>query len=389
MTNLFSNQVWHFPTTAFIITLNPKTKLGMVSKLLSYLSPNLSHSVQALINPRRMRATLCDYIEEHMDAKFENLGFLTPRQTIQQDYINCSKLLTNPEKTLNEQVITSIPAYMTAMRHPASCGDEIMAAMLCELLNIRCVIFEIFSNQEGGAMFEATALDISPKQPWFPKAPITTQRHSSDMAVILIKGGDHFDWAHLTADFCSSGDPDSHCLVARQEQIEGFTTLSLVSRSRRPSASTAKDATNPEATGGKAYALPDPLLLSIAVQRRQRQQVVDALVDDHEVPPQDAEAIVTLFERSGVHAKLKFLPEICRIWSVMAPGDNPLADKPPATIAAASRHVAANALKRASSLREAMDAAVEDLSKASSNPNKEEAELREGAANAVRIVAKC
>jgi hypothetical protein len=86
------------------------------------------------------------------------------------------------------------------------------------LLNLRCVCFEIFSNLEGDGMFVSTKLHISPLQPWFPKAPITTQRHSSDMAVILIKGGDHFDWAHLAADFCSSGGPDSHCFVAGQRR---------------------------------------------------------------------------------------------------------------------------------------------------------------------------
>ena len=351
--------------------------------------PNLSPSVQALINPRRMRATLCDYVEEHMDTKFGNLGDMTPRQTIQRDYIDGGLPVANPEIAQEDQIIKSVPSYMTAMRHPASYGDEIMIAMLCELLNLRCAVFEIFSSPEGEGMFVATQLDISPRQPWYPRAQITTQRHSSDMAVILIKNGNHFDWAHLAADLCPSGGPDSHCLVAGQEELEGFTTLPLVSRSRRLSVSAAKDAPNPGTTSGKAYALPNPLLLSIAVQRRQRQQTVDALVDEHEVPPQDAEAIVALFERSGVHAKLKFLPEILRIWSAMAPGDDPLADKPPATIAAPSRHVAANALKRANSLREAMDAAVEDLSKASSNPDKEEAELREGAANAVRIVMKC
>ena len=67
-----------------------------------------------------MRATLCDYVMEHMDTEFENLGSLTPRQTIQRDYIDGGQLLTNPEKTSEEQNITSIPAYMTAMRHPAS-----------------------------------------------------------------------------------------------------------------------------------------------------------------------------------------------------------------------------------------------------------------------------
>ena len=58
-----------------------------------------------------MRATLCDYVMEHMDTEFENLGSLTPRQTIQRDYIDGGQLLTNPEKTSEEQNITSIPIY--------------------------------------------------------------------------------------------------------------------------------------------------------------------------------------------------------------------------------------------------------------------------------------
>ena len=353
------------------------------------LSPNLSRSVQALVDCQSMRATLCDYMEEHMDTIFENLGFLSPRQTIQRDYIDDGQLVGNPVKAQEDQVITSIPSYVTAMRHPASSGDEIMFVMLSELLNLRCVVFELYSDTEDNVMFVSTNLDICPKQPWFPKTPMSTQRHSSDMAIIMVKNGDHFDWAHLISDNCSSGGSDNHCVIAGQEEIEGFTTLPLVSRSRQaPTPSTTKSSTT-EPAGGKAYALPNPLLLSIAVQRRQRQQVVDTLTDDHDVPPQDAEAVVALFERSGVHAKLKFLPEILRIWSAIAPGDDPLADKPPATIAAPSRHVAANALKRANSLREAMDAAVEGLSNASENPNKEEAQLREGAANAVRIISKC
>jgi hypothetical protein len=49
------------------------------------LLPSFAHLVQALVNPRNLRKTLCDYVKEHMETVFENLGFISPRTHARSD----------------------------------------------------------------------------------------------------------------------------------------------------------------------------------------------------------------------------------------------------------------------------------------------------------------
>ena len=353
-------------------------------------SPSATTAVHNLLVPGCMRTALCDYVEAHMDVPFENLGWLSPRETIQRDYIDADQLLRNDQGAPEDELITSIDVYVECMRRSAAHGDEIMLAMLAELLNLRCVVVDTKYAPSDGHLITSIYLDIRPAQPHQRTVSNPQRRYSSDMSLIFMKCGSHFDWAHLTTDPCDYAR--DHCDVAGVIPVRCLTStpiLSSASKAIKEKMLQHQPPTHKPQTGTSAYALPDPMLLSIATQRRQRQQVVDCLVDEHDAAPQDAEAIVALFERNGVHAKLKFLPDMLRIMAAMLPEQDPLADQPNPTIASASRHVAANALKRANSLREAMDAAIEQLDRDSAHPDAKEAELREGAANAVRIVTKC
>jgi len=362
--------------------------------------PSAAGAIENLMSRQNLREQACDYLRINKDTVFENLGFMTPRETVMRDYIAEGNVVNDPDVPYDQQRIYTLEDYIGAMSRPHASGDELMITMITEILNIRMVVIEIGVSPVTMGMTVSTHMDMEPRQPKMLTLQRLTPRNqhlSSRMSIILLKSGAHFDWAHLTSDPCD--DAEEHCLLSDRKVLTISTIKPLVKTLVSvPQADCEHVKLRPQLPEPGLQVLPNRRLLCIATQRKNRQQTVQALVDEERTDLEGAESVVALFERNGKHASLQDLPTLYAFLNVhdqalkkaadKAAGKPDVPDVQP-TIASSSRHVAANAAKRADSAREALDAALNELRAASANTIADEAELREGAANAVKIMTKC
>jgi hypothetical protein len=302
-----------------------------------------------------MRQVVCDrLLTNFADQQNEMLQGWTPRQSVQQDYIDAVNQPADADQQTSGPASTPIAtydAYVARMRRPSVHGDEMCVAAAADLLGLR--ITTLNADFPGFEIPEDSLLPL-----FVDHHPRITEAHheqiwdgqpaareirllSSRMGIILVNySGQHFDWAHPASDLWGEEAPvDVVSVQCGAIAVDFFQLRNAWNSDYRP------DLPNQPSEDTVPRPLPCPLIIDAHRRLRQRAELMRHLTEDEFVMEEAAEAAIKLFETHGVPATMNHLPAINRILRTCNLRQDPLAPEVTAR-APAGRHAIANAAKR-------------------------------------------
>ena len=319
-------------------------------------SANACVAIHALVDPEVMRQVICDrLLTSFADQQNEMLHGYTPRQSVQQDYIDSGNQPADADQQTSGPASTPLAtydAYVARMRRSTVYGDEMCVAAAADLLGLRITTlnadYDDYTIPEG--RFLPLLVDHHPsitedhhEQIWnCQRATRDVRLLSSRMGIILINYcGQHFDWAHPSSDLWGKEVPtDAISAQCDAIAVEFFQLLNPWNQDYHP------DVPNRPSEDDAPRPLPSPLIINAHRIHRQRAQLKLHLTEDEYVTEDAAEAAIRLFETHGVPASLNHLPAIMRILRVSNLRQDPLGPEVTAQ-APAGKHATNNSAKRA------------------------------------------
>ena len=288
-------------------------------------------AIMALTDPDVVRKQTCAHLlGPFADIPCASLQMLTPRQSVQADYINGGEPLFDfdwvpPPGVLPApvaQTISSYEQYVSAMSKKRACGDEICLAAIADLLGLRVVVFDVRGaavEDSDWGRYVTLSLDHHPdfstlqERRLMPRPPTGEPLRilSSKMPIILLRQGPHFDWMHPESDDWGSDEP-----VEPAEVVLGSTAVEIHEIFNPDKLISPRPDYLPRRPTSDLVARPPPCasIMLAEKHRRQRSEVIAHLIGEG-MPEVQIMAIIALYESGGInHVSLqKSLPAIERI----------------------------------------------------------------------------
>jgi hypothetical protein len=240
-------------------------------------------AIHALVDPAVMRQAVCDrLLTNFADQQNEMLQGWTPRQSVQQDYIDSGNQPAYADQQTSGPASTPIAtydAYVARMRRLTVHGDEMCVAAAADLLGLRVTTlnadFPDFVIPEDSLL--PLFVDHHPRitesyheQIWDgQRAARDVRLLSSRMGIILVNySGQHFDWAHPSSDLWGQEAPlDAIPVQCDAIAVDFFQLLNHWNQDYR------HDLPNRPSEDNVPRPLPSPLIINAHRTRRQRAQL--------------------------------------------------------------------------------------------------------------------
>ena len=324
-------------------------------------SPSARSAIHALCDPLNMRTIVCDHLTSPFaDLPNEMLDGATPRDVIQQDYVDGGAPLVDaePETAVAAPAafgVISYADYIAKMRRPTIHGDEVCIAAAADLLGLRISVLNAakadFAAQEPAPLpllidHHPSITKVHHEEVWNgTRSPRPVRLLSSRMGIVLVSYGQHFAWAHPQSDCWAEPPPvDASSAQCSAIAVDFFQQLNSHNQPDRPDVVQLLPSDDPE-----PRPMPDPVIIAADRHRRHRAELKHHLMEEDHVAEEAAEAAIMLFEAHGAHAGIPHLPAIRRLLNDSNLHQDPLA--PPTSREAiqspSGKHATQNAVKRA------------------------------------------
>ena len=304
-------------------------------------APSYVASITALLDPSVMRHELCNLLAgPFQHTQCELLFGRTPRQAVLQDYVEQRKPMFDRDWTPAtshpqdaEQFIYSYEQYLQAMRKPRATGDEVIIAAFHHLLHLRTILLQSSQTATRGSRRATCIFDTGS----FRSAALGAHEGlSSEMCVVLVRTGDHFDWSHRTTDD-RSDDSNAMC-----ERFLCETAIPIFDIFEGSDVSTPAEQAEPFLR--KQRRLPEAQLARSEQSRARRSFMKQALLEFGDNTEEQVEWALQRWEAAGHPLTTGCLTGLSKlIDSVRQTGDM-LADAP--SNPAKGKHATAGAAKR-------------------------------------------
>jgi hypothetical protein len=267
-------------------------------------SANACVAIHDLVDPAVMRQVICDrLLTSFADQQNEMLQGYTPRQSVQQDYIDSGNQPADSDQQTSGPAsapIATYDGYVARMRRSTVHGDEMCVAAAADVLGLRITTlhadFANFMIPEGSLLplfvdHHPSITENHHEQIW------DCQRYTRDirllssrMGIILINhNGQHFDWAHPSSDLWGQEAPlDAIPIQCDAIAVEFFQLLNAWNQDYRP------DVPNQPSEDTVPRPLPSPLIINAHRIRRQHAQLMRHLTEEEYVMEEAAEAAIQI-----------------------------------------------------------------------------------------------